>query len=156
MIRGQKVMFDRDLATLYRVETKVLNRAVKRNRSRFPEDFRFQLTAEEAENLRCQFGTSSWGGSRYLPYAFTEHGAVMLASVLSSRRAVEMSVVVVRAFIMLREVMATHRELARRVESLEHSQKAQGQNIASIQDLLARLMEPPVKPPRRIGFPVKA
>jgi hypothetical protein len=153
VIRGQKVMLDRDLAGLYQVETKALNRAVKRNVTRFPEDFMFQLTAAEAEDLRCQIGTSSWGGRRYRPHAFTEHGAVMLASVLNSRRAVEMSIVVVRAFIMLREVMATHRELARKIEELERNQKEHGRHIAAIYDMVKKLVAPPSRPARRIGYP---
>jgi hypothetical protein len=156
MVRGQKVMMDRDLASLYQVETKALNRAVKRNAARFPADFMLQLTREESENLRCQFGTSSWGGRRYLPYAFTEHGAVMLASVLSSDRAVEMSVLVVRTFIRLREVMATHKELARKLEDLERNQREHGHHIAAIYEMLKQLTDPPVKTRRRIGFPSSA
>jgi hypothetical protein len=153
LARGQKVMIDRDLAGLYQVETKILNRAVKRNGARFPDDFMFQLTAEETEDLRCQIGTSSWGGRRYLPYVFTEHGAVMLASVLNSKRAVDMSILVVRAFIMLREVMVTHKELARKVENLERDQKEHGQSIAAIYGIVKKLIAPPVKRGRRIGFP---
>ena len=152
--RGQKVMIDRDLAGLYQVETKLLNRAVKRNGTRFPDDFMFQLTAGEMEDLRCQIGTSSWGGRRYLPYVFTEHGAVMLASVLNSKRAVDMSILVVRAFIMLREVMVTHRELARKVENLERNQKEHGQSIASIYGVVKKLIAPRAKPRRPIGFPI--
>ena len=151
--RGQKVMIDRDLAGLYRVETKILNRAVKRNGARFPDDFMFQLTAEETEDLRCQIGTSSWGGRRYLPYVFTEHGAVMLASVLNSKRAVDMSILVVRAFIMLREVMVTHKELARKVENLERNQKEHGQSIAAIYGMVKKLIAPRAKRGRPIGFP---
>jgi len=154
LARGQKVMIDRDLAGLYRVETKILNRAVKRNGTRFPDDFMFQLTAEETEDLRCQIGTSSWGGRRYLPYVFTEHGAVMLASVLNSKRAVDMSILVVRAFIMLREVMVTHKEHARKVENLERDQIEHGQSIAAIYGMVKKLIAPPVKSRRRIGFPL--
>jgi hypothetical protein len=154
LIRGQKVMVDRDLADLYQVETKALNRAVSRNLTRFPEDFMIQLTAEETEILRCQFGASSWGGLRYRPHAFTEHGAVMLASVLSGKRAMEMSIVVVRAFIMLREVMVTHRELARKVEDLERGQKEHGRHIAGIYDTVKKLIAPKPGPARRIGYPV--
>src|ERR1022692_1897886 len=114
LVRGQKVMLDADLAALYEVETKALNRAVKRNSARFPVDFIFQLSADEFANLRCQSGTSSlrsqidtsrWGGRRYPPYAFTEHGAIMAASVLNSPRAVEASVQVVRAFVQLRQML---------------------------------------------------
>jgi hypothetical protein len=119
LIRGQKVMLDADLAALYEVETKQLNRAVKRNLSRFPVEFMFRLTADEA--LRCQIGTSNTGrgGRRYLPYAFTEHGVVMLSSVLNSERAVQMSIVIVRAFVRLREIIASNKDLASRIENLE-------------------------------------
>lgn len=118
-------MLDSVLAKLYRVETKALNRAVKRNPARFPGDFMFQLTDNEAESLRCQIGTSNEnrGGRRYLPYAFTEHGVAMLSSVLNSERAVQMNILIVRAFVKLREVSATHRELARKMERLEYTQK---------------------------------
>src|ERR1700730_9806367 len=113
LIRGQKVMLDADLAELYQVETKTLNRQVKRNADRFPEDFMFQLTAEEAESLRYQIGTSNEGrgGRRYLPYAFTEHGVAMLSSVLKSPRAVQMNILIIRAFVKLRELLANHKDL---------------------------------------------
>lgn len=153
VVRGQKVMIDSDLASLYQVETKALNRAVKRNAARFPADFMLRLTREESENLRCQFGTSSWGGRRYLPYAFTEHGAVMLASVLNSDRAVRMSVLVVRSFIRMREVLAANEKLARKLEDLERVQKDHGRQIVAIYEMLRQLTEPPVQPKRRIGFP---
>jgi hypothetical protein len=120
LLRGRRVMLDSDLAALYRVETKALNRAVQRNASRFPRDFMFQLTQKEADSLRCQIGTSKGrGGRRYRPYAFTEHGAVMLANVLRSRRAIAASVIVVRAFIRIREDLATHKRLAQRSTELE-------------------------------------
>lgn len=123
-IRGEKVMLDTDLAELYGVETKVLNQSVKRNAVRFPIDFRFQLTAEEAERvnrLRSQYVTSKGGrgGRRYLPYAFTEHGALMLAYVLNSESATQTSVQVVRAFVRLRQMLASNAELARKLEALE-------------------------------------
>jgi phage regulator Rha-like protein len=125
IFRSQKVMLDSDLAGLYHVETKALNRAVKRNLARFPGDFMFQLTDDEAESLRCQNGTSKEGrgGRRTLPYAFTEHGVAMLSSVLNSERAVQMNILIVRAFVRLRQVIATHRELARKMEQLETTQK---------------------------------
>jgi phage regulator Rha-like protein len=125
LIRGQKVMLDSDLAELYRVETKALNRAVKRNAARFPVDFMFRLTETEATSLRCQIGTSndSRGGRRYLPYAFTEHGVAMLSSVLNSERAVQMNIMIIRAFVKLREMIASHKDLARRMERLENTQK---------------------------------
>ena len=121
LIRGQKVMLDRDLATLYGVETKNLNKAVRRNFDRFPSDFMFQLTAEEAQNLRFQIGTSSsgYGGRRYLPYVFTEQGVAMLSSVLRSKQAVQVNVAIMRAFVRLREALALHKELARKLNQLE-------------------------------------
>src|SRR5687767_168242 len=119
-IRGERVILDSDLAAIYGVETKALNRAVKRNLERFPFDFVFQLTKKEVGALRHQFGTSSsHGGRRYLPYAFTEHGAIMAANVLNSKQAVEMSVFVVRAFVKLRDTLATHKELAEKLSELE-------------------------------------
>src|SRR6266498_434189 len=112
LIRGQKVMLDSDLAELYQVLTKNLNLAVRRNLDRFPEDFMFQLTAEEAESLRLQFATSNVGrgGRRYMPYAFTEHGVAMLSSVLNSPRAVQMNILIIRAFVKLREMLASHKD----------------------------------------------
>src|SRR6266403_1414037 len=121
VIRAQKVMLDRDLAALYGVETKNLNKAVRRNLDRFPTDFMFQLTSEEARNLRFQIGTSSsgYGGRRYLPYAFTEQGVAMLSSVLRSKQAVQVNVAIMRAFVRLREALALHKELARKLNQLE-------------------------------------
>lgn len=121
LIRGEKVMLDRDLALLYGVETKVLNRAVKRNFQRFPSDFMFQLTADEAEILRCQFGTSKKGrgGRRYLAYVFTEQGVAMLSSVLNSERAILVNIEIMRAFVKLREMLASNVELSRRLDELE-------------------------------------
>ncbi len=128
LIRGQRVMLDTNLAELYGVETKVLNRAVKRNIDRFPRDFMFQLTVKEFENLRFHFGTSSlrsqigtssWGGRRYHPYAFTEQGVAMLSSVLRSRRAVQANVEIMRAFVRLRQLLASRRVLARKLDAME-------------------------------------
>ena len=155
VIRDETVMLDSDLASLYGVPTKVLNRQVKRNQERFPGDFCFQLSDDELESLRCQFGTSKGrGGRRYLPYAFTEHGAIMAASVLSSPRAVEVSVFVVRAFVKLREFALSHKELAKKLTDLEKKfgthDEAIRQIIATIRQLTAPPAEP--KPKRRIGF----
>jgi len=125
ILRGEKVMLDADLAELYRVPTKSLNLAVRRNPDRFPPDFMFQLSQEEFDNLRFQFETSSWGGRRYPPLAFTEHGVAMLSSVLNSKRAVQMNIVIIRAFMRLREVLATHKELARKIEQLSAKQEDQ-------------------------------
>src|SRR3954464_456821 len=118
-VRDQKVMLDFDLALLYEVETRVLNQAVKRNISRFPADFMFQLTPEEYANLMSQNVTSSWGGTRKLPYAFTEHGVTMLASVLRSERAVQMNIAIVRAFIAMRQITSNYRELSEKIAELE-------------------------------------
>lgn len=154
VIRGERVMLDSDLAELYGVETKALNRAVRRNPGRFPLDFVFQLTAAEAHALRCQTGTSNKGrgGRRYLPYAFTEHGALMLANVLNSERAAQTSVMVVRAFVRLRQMLASNVELSRKLEALEKKYDAQ---FKIVFDAIRQLMSPPVKPKREIGFHVK-
>jgi phage regulator Rha-like protein len=153
LIRGRKVMLDADLAELYEVETKNVNKAVRRNFDRFPEDFMFQLNKEEFENLRFQFGTSSWGGRRYLPYAFTEHGVAMLSSVLSSQRAVQMNILIIRAFIKLREMLASHKDIARKIEDLERQQREHGEQLDAVYSIVTQLIEPPVQPKRRIGFP---
>jgi len=143
-------MLDADLAELYEVETKILNRAVRRNRSRFPEDFMFQLTSEESENLRCQFGTSSlWGGRRYQPLAFTEQGVAMLSSVLRSPRAVQVNIAIMRAFVKLREILGSHRDLARRLDEMESKYD---KNFKAVFDAIRELMRPPEKPRARIGF----
>ena len=155
IIRGQKVMLDAVLAELYQVETKNLNKAVQRNVDRFPEDFMFQLTKEEFENLRFQIGTSSsgYGGRRYLPYAFTEHGVTMLSSVLSSKRAVQMNILIVRAFLKLREILATHKDLAARIEKIEVSQDQHASVINILAEEIDNLKQlPPDPPKRRIGF----
>jgi hypothetical protein len=121
LIRGEKVMLDHDLALLYGVETKVLNRAVKRNLQRFPLDFMFQLTPEEADVLRCQIGTSKKGrgGRRYLPYVFTEQGVAMLSTVLNSERAILVNIEIMRAFVKLRQILASNGELSLRLDELE-------------------------------------
>ncbi len=151
LIRRQKVMLDADLAELYEVETKELNRAVRRNASRFPEDFMFQLSEQEYEGLRCQFGTSNEGrgGRRYTPYAFTEQGVAMLSSVLRSPRAVLVNIAIMRAFVKLREMLASHKDLARRLEEMESRYDAQ---FKAVFDAIRELMKPPEKPRRRIGF----
>jgi len=124
LLRGQKVLLDADLAALYGVETRRLNEQVRRNLDRFPEDFIFEVTDEELANLKSHFATSSWGGRRKRPMAFTEHGAIMAATILKSPRAVEMSVYVVRAFVRLREVLASNTELAKRLDELEQTTEA--------------------------------
>lgn len=158
VLRGQKGMIDADLAELYRVSTANLNKAVKRNLTRFPEDFMFQLTAEEDESLRFQIGISKAGrgGRRYTPYAFTEHGVVMLSSVLKSERAVQMNLLIVRVFVRLREMLATHKELAHKMLELEREQKQHGQQLAAVYTIVKRLIEPPRKRKRPIGFKINA
>jgi phage regulator Rha-like protein len=160
LIRGQKVMLDADLAELYEVATKTLNRAVKRNLTRFPDDFMFQLTRKESQNLRYQIGTSrlDHGGRRYAPYAFTEHGVAMLSSVLNSERAVQMNIIIVRAFVKLREVLATNKELALKIERLEKTQKDQAVALSFVVEQIRQLdkrVMGELKPSRRkpkIGF----
>lgn len=173
VIRGERVMLDSDLAAIYGVETKMFTRAVKRNIDRFPDDFMFQLTNEEFESLKFQIGmskndplrrqigasneeglmlqiaTSNRGGRRYLPFVFTEHGALMAANVLKSQRAVDASVQVVRAFVKMRNMLASNAELSKKIESLEKKYDAQ---FKSVFDAIKRLMLPPVKPKGGIGF----
>ena len=164
VVRGHKVMLDYDLAELYQVPTKSLNLAVRRNSERFPDDFMFQLTQDEFTNLRFQFETSSseHGGRRYLPYAFTEHGVAMLSSVLRSPRAVQMNIRIIRAFVQLREVLATHKDLARQIEKLQKAQKDHAtvlgiviKDIQSLETRLADQLKKQKEPRRRksrIGF----
>jgi len=151
-IRGQKVITDADLARLYEVETKRLNEQVKRNMERFPEDFMFQLSEDEFHVLKSHFATSSWGGRRSLPYVFTEHGAIMAASVLNSPRAVEMSVYVVRAFVNLRTHILQYKELSQKVSELEAKLGKHDENIVAIVNALKLLMEPPKAKKKEIGF----
>ncbi len=150
-IRGEKVMLDRDLAHLYEVATKTLNRAVKRNLQRFPLDFMFQLTEEEAEILRYQIGTSSLrhGGRRYLPYVFTEQGVAMLSSVLNSERAITVNIEIMRAFVKLRQLLASNTELARRLDDLESKYDKQ---FKIVFDAIRQLMAKPVSDRKEIGF----
>ena len=150
LFRGERVILDADLAALYGVGTKVLNQAVKRNRDRFPADFMFQLTKEEFEHLRSQTVTSSWGGRRRPPYAFTEHGVAMLSSVLNSPRAVQVNIEIVRAFVRLRQVLASHKDLARKFAALEAKYDSQ---FKAVFEAIRQLMTPPPNPRRRsIGF----
>jgi phage regulator Rha-like protein len=151
LIRGKKVMLDKDLAMLYGVETKMLNRALKRNIERFPEDFMFQLTKEEyTEFLRCNFGTLKRGEhSKYLPYAFTENGVAMLSGVLNSKRAIQVNIQIMRTFTRLREIMASHKDLARKIEEME---KKYDYQFKVVFDAIKQLLEPPVKAKKKIGF----
>ncbi len=141
LIRERKVMFDLDLALLYRVETKVLIQTVKRNLRRFPSDFMFQLSKKEYENLRSQFVTSSWGGRRYLPFVFTEQGVAMLSSVLNSDRAVDVNIQIMRVFIKLREMMISHKDLARKIEDLERKFSEHDKRFVSVFDAIRRLLQ---------------
>jgi phage regulator Rha-like protein len=155
-MRGQKVMLDADLAELYGVETRSLNQAVKRNAERFPEDFMFQLTDEEHESLRSQFVILKTGRGqhrKYMPYAFTEHGALMLGNVLKSERAVEVSLHVVRAFVHLREMISGHKELSRKLDELERKVSSHDQAIAGLIHAIREMMTPhDPKKKRPIGF----
>jgi hypothetical protein len=153
LIRGHKVMLSIDLASLYGVEPRVLVQAVKRNIDRFPDDFMFQLSAVEFKNLKSQIVISSWGGARAIPYAFTEQGVAMLSSVLRSPKAIQVNIEIMRAFVKLREMLASNKELARKLEELE---KKYDKQFAVVFTAIRRLMEPPpVKPRGRIGFNTK-
>jgi ORF6N domain len=154
--RGQKVLFNSDLARLYGVTTGNLNKAVNRNRDRFPEDFVFQLTAEEAQNLIFQIGRSNGrGGRRHLPYAFTEQGVAMLSSVLQSERAVKINIAIMRAFVKLREMLETNRELARKFSELEQRVGKHDEELTAILEAIRQLIAPPKKARREIGFHVR-
>jgi len=150
LIRGEKVMLDADLATLYEVETRVLTQAVKRNIGRFPVDFMFQLSKEEFDHLRSQTVTSSWGGRRYPPYAFTEQGVAMLSSVLRSERAVHVNVEIMRTFVRLRRMLASNKKLEKKLSELEQRYDEQ---FKIVFDAIRQLMAPPdPKKKRPIGF----
>ncbi len=146
-------MLDKDLAEMYGVKTKELNKAVKRNKERFPEDFMFQLTKKEAVNLRFQIGTSSRGGRRYIPYVFTQEGVAMLSSVLNSKRAIQVNIAIMRAFVKLREVLLTHKDLAQKLEELERKYQLHETDIQVIFEAIKKLLEPPDEPPKpRFGM----
>jgi phage regulator Rha-like protein len=150
------VLLDSDLAALYGVQTKNLNKAVKRNAERFPADFMFQLTPEELRSLRFHFGTSkARGGVRYRPYAFTEQGVAMLSSLLNSERAVKVNIAIMRAFVKLRETLDTNRELVRKFAELERRTAKHDEEIAAILEAIRQLIAPPEKPRREIGFHVR-
>ena len=152
-LRGQKVMFSTHLAELYEVEPRALVQAVKRNIERFPPDFMFQLSKAEFRNLKSQIVTSSWGGlRRAAPYAFTEQGVAMLSSVLKSKRAVQVNIEIMRAFVRLRAIMSTHKDLARRLDQLEKKYDAQ---FKVVFDAIRQLMTLPEPGKRKIGFIVK-
>ena len=149
-IRGHRILLDADLAPLYGVSVKALNQAVRRNKLRFPDDFMFQLTADEAKNLRSQIVTSSsWGGRRYLPLAFTEQGVAMLSSVLRTEQAALVNVEIMRTFVRLRQLLQQNAELVGKLNALERKYDAQ---FRVVFDAIRELMTPPVKPRRGIGF----
>lgn len=154
LIRGKKVMFDRDLAELYGVETRIINRAVKRHRKRFPADFMFQLTKQEAANwyLKSQIGISSYGGRRYAPYVFTEQGVAMLSSVLNSERAIQVNIQIMRTFTKLREMLATNKELRDKIERLERKYDQKFQIVFKAIKNLVTSPDPEEKPKTEFGF----
>ncbi|MDX2095023.1 MAG: ORF6N domain-containing protein [Alphaproteobacteria bacterium] len=162
-IRGQKIILDSDLATLYQVQTFRLNEAVRRNRERFPEDFMFQLTHQEVASLKSQIAMSSsrHGGRRTMPYAFTEHGIAMLSSVLNSARAIQVNIMIVRAFIRLREMVSQSKDIAARVEKMEHKQERVAsvievlvEDIDKLTDEVKRMKRIPSAAKRKIGFAI--
>jgi len=148
-VRGVKVMLDRDLAELYAVETRVLNQAVRRNLKRFPEDFMIQFTKIEFDNLKSQFVTSSWGGIRKMPFAFTEQGVAMLSGIINSERAIEVNIQIMRAFVQLRHIVIEHTELKREVEALRKQTEERFEIVFTVLDKLVSDGEPPDK---KIGF----
>ena len=150
------MLLDADLALLYEVETRVLNQAVRRNPDRFPQDFMFRLTKHEQESLTSQIviSNAARGGRRHLPYAFTEQGVAMLSSVLASKRAIAVNISIMRTFLRLRQLLATHEEIARRLEDLEWRQSEQGQQIEAVFETIQRLIEAPANDRKRqFGFP---
>jgi ORF6N domain len=154
MIRDQKVMLDYDLAELYQVETRRLNEQIKRNIKRFPEDFMFKLTKEEWKNLKSQFATSSWGGRRKEPYAFTEHGILMLSSVLNSERAIAVNIMIVRVFIKIKETLFDNKDILLRIKEIEIKLSNQNKNIEIIFSYLDELLNKKenLKPITKIGY----
>ena len=152
-IRSKKVMLDVDLAQLYGVSTRRLNEQVRRNKKRFPDDFMYQLTKQEITILRSQFVTSRWGGRRYLPYVFTQEGVAMLSSVLNSERAIQVNILIMRAFVKLKELLLTHKELALKLEELEKKYADHDEEIQYIFEAIRQLLEPPAQT-QAIGFRV--
>ena len=145
-------MIDTDLADLYKVETKQLKRAVKRNISRFPRDFMFELKPAEVKNLRCQIGTSSWGGTRYRPMAFTEQGVAMLSSILGSDRAIQVNIHIIRVFTRMREMLLTNKDILLKLEQIERKVASNDGDIKVIFEYLKQLLIEKVQPAKRIGF----
>ncbi len=156
LIRNQKVMLDEDLAELYQVETRRLNEQVKRNIDRFPLDFMFQLTEKENENLMSQIATSSWGGRRKMPYAFTEHGVLMLSRVLSSKRAIQVNIQIMRIYTKLRGILIDQKDILIKLEQLERTVDKHDQDIRVVFSYLRELLNPQREPTRKIGFTQRA
>ncbi len=155
VVRGQKVMLDNDLALLYGVTTKRLNEQVKRNISRFPEDFMFQLTTDELDNLRSQIATSSlksYGGRRYMPYVFTEQGVAMLSGVLNSERAVQVNIGIMRAFVNMRKMLSTNEEVSKKLADIEDKLGNHDEHFKKVFTAIRLLMNPPSKSDKQIGF----
>ena len=156
LIRGQKIILDRDLAELYGVETKILKRAVRRNLERFPQDFMFELNKDEQSSLRYHFGTLNRGEhAKYLSFAFSEQGVAMLSSVLKSKRAVEVNILIMRAFVKMRELLYSDKSLAHKVEKLETQMEVQGKSLQQVIQIVSQLLEQPEPEPKNIGFSVK-
>lgn len=151
-VNGEKVLLDFDLAVLYGVETKRLKETVRRNRKRFPNDFMFELTEEEFINLRSQFASSSWGGRRYPPMAFTEQGVAMLSGILNSDRAIEVNIAIMRTFVQLRKLMDTNKELARKIETLE---KKYDEQFQAVFNAIKKLIRQENEPRKQIGYKIK-
>jgi len=155
LIRGQKVMLDRDLSELYGVETKILKRAARRNMERFPADFMFELNKEEQSALRYQFGTLKKGEhTKYLSFAFNEQGVAMLSSVLRSKRAIEVNILIMRAFVRMKELLYSDKNLALKVEKLEREMEKQGRSLQQVIRIVDQLLEQPKPKPMKIGFKV--
>jgi len=153
IIRGQRVMLDSDLSNLYDETTKRLNQQVKRNIKRFPSDFMFQLTEDEYKSLRSHFATSKGkGGRRYMPYVFTEQGVAMLSSVLNSDKAIEINILIIRAFVKLREIITSHKEVQKKLNEIESKLNKHDDKIIQIIQIINRLIAPPLKPKRKMGF----
>ena len=155
VIRNQKVILDSDLAELYGVETKALKQQVRRNIERFPEDFMFELTREEFDNLRSQIVTSSWGGTRYMPMAFTEQGVAMLSGVIKSPEAIQVNIQIMRVFVKMRNLITSYIELREKIEALENNALEQNEQIINIYEIIKELIEPKYKNRKPIGFRVQ-
>ena len=152
IIRGFKVMLDKDLAELYGVETRVLKQAVKRNNERFPEDFMLSLTNQDVRNLTSQLVISSWGGSRHPPLAFTEQGVAMLSTVLNSKRAIQVNIAIMRAFVRMREILATNKEFSEKLEIMEEQLAEHDEQFRVVFEAIKQLLKADEKPKKKIGF----